>query len=134
MSQSGASSSPLPLKNPREARSHIAAGARLSGDLSVPGLVELLGQVEGTVTAEAIVIEEPGSLIGELKAPHVAVKGTFDGRIVADDVILHSSATVSGEIYYKTLTIESGAKVDSSCSRNAVSGREEPQFKRADRP
>lgn len=64
-------------------------------------------------------IEENGSAVGELHADSVAVKGRLDGNIYGRDVKLHSSAKVSGEIFYKTLSIESGAEVNSTCSRQA---------------
>ncbi len=98
-------------------RSHLIAGSRLNGDLQVPGLVELLGHVDGKITADAIMIEESGSVVGELHAANVAIKGQFKGKVVGHTVTLHSSARVSGEILYETLSIESGARVDSTFSR-----------------
>ncbi len=97
-------------------RSHFAAGAKLSGDLSVPGLLELLGEFDGKMSADAVVIEESGSAVGEIRAASVAVKGRFEGKIFGGDVKLHSGARVSGEIVYQTLSIESGAEVDVACS------------------
>lgn len=97
-------------------RSHFAAGAKLSGDLTVPGVMELSGHIDGKINADSIVIGENGSAIGELHADNVEVKGRLDGNIYGQDVKLHSSAKVSGKIFYQTLTIESGAEVNSSCS------------------
>jgi cytoskeletal protein CcmA (bactofilin family) len=101
----------------RGERSYFAAGARLSGDLSVPGVLELLGQFDGKMSADAVVIEESGSAVGEIHAASVAVKGRFEGKIFGGDVKLHAGAKASGEIVYQTLSIESGAEVNSSCSR-----------------
>lgn len=98
-------------------RSHFAAGAKLSGDLTVPGIMELSGHIDGKITADSIVIEANGSAIGELHADNVEVKGCFKGNIYGKDVKLHSSAKISGEVFYQTLTIESGAEVNSYCSR-----------------
>ena len=96
-------------------RSHFTAGSKLTGNLRVPGLVELLGDVDGKVSADAVTIEESGSVDGELHAANVAIKGQFKGKIFGGTVILHSSARVSGEILYDTLSIESGAQVNSTC-------------------
>jgi cytoskeletal protein CcmA (bactofilin family) len=98
-------------------RSLFAAGAKLTGDLTVPGHMEMSGQIDGKITADSIVIEANGSVIGELHANSVVIKGQLEGNIHGRDVKLHSSAKVSGEIVYQTLTIESGAQVNSSCSR-----------------
>lgn len=122
MSQPATSMDPLTLTTPRGGRSHFAAGAKLSGDLTVPGVMELLGHIDGKITSDSIVIEESGSAIGELHADYVAVKGSFEGNIQGRDVKLHSGAKVSGEIFYQTLTIESGAEVNSTCSRRTPGG------------
>ncbi len=110
------SASPSPAGSNGE-RSHFAAGAKLSGDLTVPGLMEVSGHIDGKIKADSIMIEANGSAIGELHADSVAVKGRLDGIIYSRDVKLHSSAKVSGEIVYQTLSIESGADVNASCSR-----------------
>ena len=122
MSQPPNVPSPQPSASAPGGRSYFAAGAKLSGDLSVPGLIELLGQVDGNISADSIMIEQGGSAVGELHAASVAVKGRFEGKIFGGDVKLHSSAHVSGEIFYKTLTIESGAEVNSACSGKAQTG------------
>ncbi len=84
--------------------------------------MELSGHIDGKITADSIVIEANGSAIGELHADTVVIKGRLDGSIHGREVKLHSSAIVSGEVFYQTLTIESGAEVNSSCSRTI--GRE----------
>ena len=106
---------PLTTTGQTGGRSHLTAGSKLTGDLHVPGLVELMGQVGGKVTADAIMIEEGGSVEGELHATKVAIKGQFEGAIFGSVVNLHSTAKVSGEIFYETLCIESGAQVNSTC-------------------
>jgi cytoskeletal protein CcmA (bactofilin family) len=109
-------SGPLPTTGRASGRSHFTAGSKLTGDLRVPGLVELLGHVGGKVSADAIMIEESGSVDGELHASNVAIKGRFEGKIFGGIVNLHSTANVSGEIFYETLSVESGAQVNSTCA------------------
>jgi cytoskeletal protein CcmA (bactofilin family) len=115
MSQITDTSGTLPTTGLASGRSHFTAGSKLTGDLQVPGLVELLGHVDGKVTADAIMIEESGSVDGELHAARIAIKGQFKGKIFGGTVNLHSSARVSGEIFYEALSIESGAQVNSAC-------------------
>lgn len=97
-------------------RSHFTEGSKLTGDLRVPGFVELLGHVDGKVYADTITVEESGSVDGELHAANIAIKGQFEGKILGAAVSLHSSAKVSGEIFYETLYVESGAQVNSNCT------------------
>jgi len=107
----------LPSAGAKTVVSHIGAGATLAGDLSVPGLLELSGHVDGKLSADAIVIEDGGSAVGEIRAASVAIRGHFEGAIFGGDVRLSSSAKVVGEIIYQALTIESGAEVNASCAR-----------------
>jgi len=116
MSQATDTSGSQTAASAQSGRSHFTAGSKLTGDLRVPGLVELLGQVEGKVSADAIMIEESGSVDGELHAAKVSIKGQFKGKIFGSVVNLHSNAKVSGEIFYETLCIESGAQVNSTCA------------------
>ncbi|KDB03159.1 hypothetical protein U879_13560 [Defluviimonas sp. 20V17] len=78
--------------------------------------MELRGQFDGKMSADAVVIEDSGSASGEIHAASVAVKGCFEGKIFGGDVKLHAGAKASGEILYQTLTIESGAEVNAACS------------------
>jgi cytoskeletal protein CcmA (bactofilin family) len=107
-------SEPAPSAN--AGRSYFGAGSELKGDLHASGLVELFGHLEGMVTADAVMIEEQGSARGELHAADVTIKGQFEGKIFGGDVKLNSGAKVSGEILYETLSIDSGAEVNSKCT------------------
>lgn len=103
--------------NARNARSHLAAGAKLVGELTIPGHFELVGHADGTIEADGITIESGGSSVGKLRADTVIIKGQFEGHVLGGDVRLSAGARVSGEIAYSTLTIESGAVVNCACSR-----------------
>jgi cytoskeletal protein CcmA (bactofilin family) len=93
-------------------RSHLGVGSSVTGELSFPGTVELPGHVKGRVDAPEIVIEDTGEFEGEIHAANITIKGQFDGKVVGGTVMLHTSARVTGEVSYETLSIESGAQVE----------------------
>ena len=97
-------------------RSHLGAGSRITGELSFPGTVELPGFVKGRVEATAIVIEDAGEVEGELYAASIAIKGRFKGKVRGGTVKLHTSARVSGDITYESLSIDSGAELEGQCT------------------
>ena len=97
-------------------RSNFAAGSKLTGDIHAPGLVELLGHIDGRIYADAILIEDSGSVAGELHAVDIAIKGKLEGSVSGGVVKLHGSASVSGEVVYETLSIENGAEVNATCA------------------
>lgn len=100
-------------------RSHLGAGSRITGDLYFPGTVELPGHVAGRVEASTVVIDETGDVDGEIHAASASIRGQFSGEIVAGTVTLHASAQVTGTITYQNLSIESGARVEVKCRRQA---------------
>lgn len=99
------------------ARSHLGAASKVVGDLEFPGHVEMLGAVEGRVTAASVLLEAGGSATGTLIAGSVAIKGCFEGEIAAGQVRLHAGAKVSGQVAYDTLGIDEGAEVNAVFTR-----------------
>jgi len=98
-------------------RSHLVAGTRIVGDISAPGLLEIQGEVKGRVMADSVVIEERGTVDGEVQAAAIGVKGTFTGHLNGGIIRVHSSARLSGTIRYDTLSIESGSEITATCEK-----------------
>ncbi len=112
---SGPAANPQPAPNGAQGgRSHLVAGTRIVGDITAPGLLEIQGQVEGRVTADSVVIEEHGTVEGEVQAAAIGVKGTFAGHLSGGTVRVHATARLSGTIRYETLSVESGSEVTAS--------------------
>lgn len=116
-------------------RSHLVAGTSFTGDLTVSGALELHGHADGRISADILVIEMAGVVLGEIHARRIDIKGRFDGAIFGGDVRLLSSAHVSGTINSTTLTIESGAEVNAtfSHSQEATPSLSIPAFSRKSR-
>jgi cytoskeletal protein CcmA (bactofilin family) len=98
-------------------RSHLVAGTKIVGDISAPGLLEIQGEVQGRVIADSVVIEERGTVDGEVKAAAIGVKGHFTGQLNGGIVRVHATARLSGTIRYDTLSVESGSEVTATCER-----------------
>ena len=98
-------------------RSHLVAGTRIVGNITAPGLLEIQGQVEGRVVADSVVIEERGTVEGEIMAAAIGVRGDFDGHLAGGAVRIHATARVTGSIRYETLSVESGSEMTASCER-----------------
>lgn len=93
-------------------RSLLSADSKITGDLEFPGLVEVLGRVDGQVSADSVLIGEQGEVEGSITAKTIAIKGKVKGEITGGSVTLHTGAQVSGEITYQQLVVEAGAQVD----------------------
>ena len=113
---SGAAANPGPApQGAQGGRSHLVAGTRIVGNITAPGLLEIQGQVEGRVVADSVVIEERGTVEGEIMAAAIGVRGHFDGHLAGGAVRIHATARVTGSIRYDTLSVESGSEMTASC-------------------
>ncbi|PZQ95593.1 MAG: polymer-forming cytoskeletal protein [Cereibacter sphaeroides] len=93
-------------------RTVLASDIRLTGNLSSSGTVEILGEVNGDVSAQTLVVGAEGLLKGSISAEAVEVRGHLEGKVSCLAFTLRSSAIVTAEVNYETLVIESGAQID----------------------
>lgn len=99
-------------------KSILAADLRISGDITSSGTVEVMGEIDGTITARTLTIGTEGSVKGDITAETTEVKGTIDGRVKTQDFTLRATARAKADITYTTLTIDSGAEIEGRFSRN----------------
>jgi len=109
-------------KTGQGARSLLSAGSKVTGDLEFPGLVEVLGRIDGQLTADSVLIGEQGEVEGSITAKTIAIRGKVKGEITGGSVTLHTGAQLSGEITYHQLVVEAGAQVDGGIHK-AKNGR-----------
>lgn len=97
----------------------IGEGVRLNGKIEAPGLVQVHGAVEGDVSAQDIRIGVSGRVNGSLSAQNIDLAGHAGQSISAiKHLVIRSGATVTGEIKYQTIEIESGARIEGSLESN----------------
>jgi cytoskeletal protein CcmA (bactofilin family) len=101
-----------PTPRSSNARSVLASDLRITGEISSTGHVEILGEVDGNVSARGVVLGAEGRLSGQISAETVEIKGKLDGKIVSSDCSVRSSAQLAADVTYKTLMIDSGAQVE----------------------
>ena len=98
-------------------RSILSSDLRITGEITSTGTIEVLGEVDGTVSAIGLIIGAEGRVTGQVNAETVEVKGRLDGRVDSLTFTLRAAATVAADISYATLVIESGAQVEGRFSK-----------------
>lgn len=74
--------------------------------------IEIFGQVEGELSAEAMHIHEGGRFRGRARAENADVNGTLQGHVSVRNLInIRSSGEVSGNVQYGQLAMEIGASL-----------------------
>jgi cytoskeletal protein CcmA (bactofilin family) len=93
-------------------RSVLGADLRITGEISTTGSVEVLGEIDGNITAHGLIIGQEGKVRGSVTAATVEVKGKLDGKIACDSFTLRSTAEVKADVTTPGIVIESGAVMD----------------------
>ncbi len=74
--------------------------------------IEIFGYVEGDLTADDLLIHEGGRFIGKARTDTAEVFGLLEGNVVVRSLInIRSSGTVSGNVQYGRLAMESGGSL-----------------------
>jgi cytoskeletal protein CcmA (bactofilin family) len=109
--------SPTDSSRAASGKSVLAADLRITGDIVTAGSVEIMGEVDGSLTAGALIVTHEGRVKGRVKAETVDIRGTLSGQIDAANLTLRSAAQVTADVSYRTASIESGAQVEGKFSR-----------------
>ena len=96
----------------------IGAETRIDGDISFTGGLRIDGSIVGNVTEASesqatLVLSEHGRIEGEINVSQVMLNGSVIGPVRATQFVeLQSKAVITGDVYYKTLEMHTGAVVD----------------------
>lgn len=95
-------------------KSVLASDLKITGDIVSQGALEVMGEIDGSVTASALLVSQDGMIKGTIKAESVDLRGRMQGKIETGNLTLRSAARVVAEVSYSTLSIESGAEIEGS--------------------
>ncbi len=96
----------------------VSSKTEVVGDIKLTGGLHIDGQITGNVLAEpgsgAVVrVSDKGVVKGEIRAPHVIINGNVTGDVVSfEHVELAKKAEVNGDVYYATMEMVMGAKMN----------------------
>ena len=96
----------------------IGAETTVQGDIHFSGGLRVDGTVHGNVREAGgkpctLVLSEHGRIEGAIQASHAVINGSVVGPVHARSYVeLQSKSRVTGDVYYKTLEIHTGAVVE----------------------
>lgn len=102
-----------------KARSVIAAGTTLRGEVLGAAELVVAGTITGDVRATAITVAEGGRIDGDVVAEALLVAGTLTGTCVATALAVAATGTLRGEATYEKLEVEPGAVLEARCHTRA---------------
>ncbi len=114
-----APSLPASARGGSNSRSILSADLKITGEITSTGIVEVLGEVDGTLTARGLIVGAEGRVTGTITAETVEVKGRLDGRVATQGFTLRAAAVVEADITCTNLVIESGAQIEGQFAMTA---------------
>jgi cytoskeletal protein CcmA (bactofilin family) len=95
----------------------IGADADMEGSIKLEGGLIVYGKIKGDVVTKGPVrIAKSAEVIGNISASDIQVGGVISGNITVDDrIVLGNQSTVKGDMIYRRLYIEEGAKFSGKC-------------------
>lgn len=99
------------------ARCIIDAALVITGNLESERDVQLDGEFRGDITCTQLIVSRDATLLGNVVAEEVVVRGKVKGSIRANQVMLQDTARVESDIFHKSLVVEQGALFDGEAHR-----------------
>lgn len=91
----------------------IGPESAIRGEITSKGTVRIDGGVEGSVTADCVIIGEKGVVTGDATVRQMVVGGRIVGNIrAAEGVDIQRTGDVCGDIFSARLSIADGGKFD----------------------
>ena len=87
------------------------------GDIDFEGELRIQGPVHGNIStqgeSQSVLIVDPNAkIIGNVTVPSLKVSGNIEGEVKAiENVLIQSTGVIKGNVSYKTIQMESGAKI-----------------------
>jgi cytoskeletal protein CcmA (bactofilin family) len=99
-------------------KSVLASDLRITGEISSTGTIEVLGEIEGNLSARGLIVGAEGRMNGSVSADSVEVKGKLNGQVATHSFALRATAEVQADVAYSALVIESGAQIEGKFTLN----------------
>lgn len=115
---------PARVEHPTPKKARIGSGIVLKGELRGNEDVVIEGRVEGSITLEqhGVLVEESGKVDADITASSICVAGEVNGNLHgSEQVVLLKTGRVEGNIYAKSVTLETGAQFKGSIDMETVS-------------
>jgi cytoskeletal protein CcmA (bactofilin family) len=95
----------------------VGEGVVLNGSLEVPDKAWVLGAVNGDLKVHSLTVGSTGKIEGKVDCQMADIAGHVkDDLRVHELLVVRASSTISGNIFYKEIDIERGAKITGQLS------------------
>lgn len=97
--------------------SFLGAEVTITGNIGGQGNLHIDGRVDGDVTCGSLIIGNSGQVNGNITADDAKIAGTVTGTVAAKVLTIESTARITGDLSYDSVSVETGAQVDGRVKR-----------------
>ncbi len=90
----------------------LGVDCKIDGSIISEGEVNILGAVKGNLIARKLTLGKGGTIEGKIEAESVIINGNYSGSISAKSVVLGPTASITADIVYHSMEMETGAVYD----------------------
>jgi cytoskeletal protein CcmA (bactofilin family) len=90
----------------------IGSDVVITGNVSATVDLHIDGRIEGDLSCANLVQGADSMVKGAIVAESAKLAGSVDGSITARDLVIHSTAKITGDVAYENLTIEQGSQIE----------------------
>jgi len=96
----------------------VGAETRIEGDLHFAGGLRVDGAIRGNVSEQngspsTLIISEHGRIEGAVTAAKIVLNGKVNGTVKSSHFVeLQTKARITGDLYYKSLEMHTGAVIE----------------------
>jgi len=96
----------------------VGADTRIEGDLHFGGGLRVDGAIRGNVSEQngspsTLIISEHGRIEGSVTAAKIVLNGKVNGTVKSSHFVeLQTKARITGDLYYKSLEMHTGAVIE----------------------
>ena len=90
----------------------IASDVEIVGNLNARVDLHIDGKIQGDVTCGNLVQGEGSIIAGKVIAESARLSGSVEGSIEANDLVIESTARITGDVVYTNLTIAPGGQIE----------------------
>jgi len=96
----------------------VGEGVHLRGAFNVPSKTTVTGLIEGNIATKELLVEQKGKVQGQVECQLADIAGHIESHLQAHDLLtLRSTAVILGDVFYKEIAIEKGAKISGKLIR-----------------
>lgn len=112
-SKSQSSASPMSATGGKNVPfSLIGSDVTVTGNIAASVDLHIDGKVEGDIGCAALVQGAESRIHGHVTAKTARLAGLVDGSIDAEELIIESTARITGDVAYERITIAAGGQVE----------------------